>query len=178
MKLHTKVLTILSGITCIAGLSILPASAQSVDVDAVVFAGATGSLTPSVQLSGGTGSFTFGSIACAAASVAVNADGDTPDAEAEACVIAASGTYANMICGTGTADGSATITGTIGVELENTTVNFHIMFTAGVGILTGTAGDGDMAIGVVDIIPSGGNCVTGVSQFLASGAAASVAVSA
>jgi len=181
MNLKGKILSIAGGIICISGLSILPASAQSLDVDSTVFAGATGSLNPPVPLTGGSGTFAFSSIACAGASVAVNADGGDTDAEAGLCVIVSSGSYSSIACGTGNVSGTSTVTSTTAVSLdggENGTVTFNILFIAGVGVLTGTANDGDTTVGVVDIIPTGGNCLTGVQQFNAQGAAASVAVSA
>jgi len=182
MKLKSKLLGIVGGITCIAGLSILPASAQSVDVDATVFAGATGSLSPAVPLTGGSGTFSFSSTACLGASVAVNADGGDNDAEVGLCLIVSTGSYSNIACGTGNVTGTSTVTSTtVIVSLdggENGSVNYSILFVAGVGVLTGTANDGDTTVGVVDIVPTGGNCVTGVTQFNAQGAAASVAAGA
>src|SRR5689334_2743323 len=62
------------------------------------FVGHTSSLTPPVQLLGGGGSFTFLSDVCAGVS------NDT--AEGGLCSISLSGTYSNLVCGTGTATGS------------------------------------------------------------------------
>jgi hypothetical protein len=81
-----------------------------------------------------------------------------------------------MVCGTGTADGTAAV-----VTVEGTfNVSFHIAFTAGTGVISGTvtsnpgaaAGDDDTGgtvSGDVVLTPTGGNCVTGVTQFRATG---------
>lgn len=124
--------------------------------DNVTFTGATGSLVPPVQAVGGGGSFTFASKTCEAV--------DT-DHGPQACTITASGTYTNIVCGTGTANGTATVTS----AGETETISFSITFVGGQGKLTGTTSDGDAANGYVNITPTGGNCASGVTQFTASG---------
>jgi hypothetical protein len=126
------------------------------------------------------GDFAFnGGVACAGA-----------DAAGPAIVgpgpynISASGTYQNLLCGTGTANGTATLTG----DVDDTSIDFvfNITFAAGVGelSLTVTGGTADLGAttetiqggggrGVISIVPSpedGGNCVTtDVTQFFVNG---------
>lgn len=170
MNLRTKVLSVAGTILAAGALTLSPLAA-SADVDAVVFAGATGTIT-TVPLIGPSnpdpGSYTFGSAICAGASV------DTAPAGAQAgtCVIASSGTFHNIVCGTGSAAGTATVSagGLLPSAEQTETITYSITFVAGVGLLTGSSSDGDTTAGVVSIIPTGGNCVQGVTQFTASGA--------
>lgn len=164
MKLRTKLMAGLGGLVLAGSFALTAASAADVDVDA--FVGATGSLNPAVGLSPSSGNYTFGSAACVAVSV-------DSDAEAGTCTISSSGVFVNTICGTGTATGTATIASSVAVppgSSETVNASYTISFTAGIGILRGTeTNDGDAAAGIVDIIPTGGNCVSGVTQFTASG---------
>src|SRR5260370_6238900 len=84
----------------------------------------TGSATtsPPVQLVGGSGSYSFtGFASCSMADAK-----DSAENFISSGVISSSGTYSNTLCGTGTADGSASITG----MSENLSVTYHIDFTA------------------------------------------------
>jgi hypothetical protein len=130
---------------------------QGDNVDTIDFTGNTTALTP-VQLVGGSGTFAFGSNLCEMVS----------PPEAGSCSIAASGTYVNIICGTGTVNGTANISGPDGTE----TMTFSIAFAQGSGTLTGnmSADDGPATVaGTVEITPTGGNCASGVTQFQVAG---------
>ena len=107
------------------------------------------------------------------------------------CTIQANGTYVSTLCGTGITGGSPvapTDTATVWADdppfTNNTAgqayagITYSIIFVAGQGILIGTATEVDSqpavirAVGVVNILPTGGSCVTGVTQFRATGVAA------
>lgn len=131
----------------VASLS-FASSAQAVGTTATcVVLGATGNLNPSVKQVGGTGSFSFaGQVACQ-----VNG---TPTLG----TITASGTYENTVCGTGTADGTASIPG-LGTR------PFHIQFVAGVGAVFVPSFSPTNVAGAVQLLPTGpdtspGNCVS------------------
>jgi hypothetical protein len=99
--------------------------------------------------------------------------------------IAASGNYANIVCGTGTATGTATITK--GGDSVSTT--FGLTFVGGVGELSIAVTGGTInthpinsgsGVGVIDILPNAGdpygsNCITtNVANFFVNGAFAAV----
>jgi len=89
------------------------------------------------------------------------------------CNLTSTGTYANTVCGTGSASGQATVTGTT-VALGSATFGYDINFFAGVGVITPSApgSTSDVVAGVVLIVPTSGNCVTtNVTTFTAVGAA-------
>jgi hypothetical protein len=66
--------------------------------------------------------------------------------------VSSSGTYTNLICGTGTAVGNATFTG------GPSPIAYKVTFVAGVGSLSVTGGGSGS--GVADITPSNtGGCV-------------------
>jgi hypothetical protein len=89
------------------------------------------------------------------------------------------------VCGTGSTGGGAlgahTDTATVVEDAtESDTVAFGITFVAGIGVVSGTVTastetpDNDVngrVAGAVQITPTAGNCVVGVSQFAATGAA-------
>jgi len=111
--------------------------------------GATGPLTPPVQLQGSSGSFSFsGNVACQV------------NLAPAIGTISASGGFTNSVCGTGSADGVVT------AEPSNTRVGtpFHIDFTAGNGLVyVGADGNGDGKVdssvgnlaGDVQLLPTG-----------------------
>jgi hypothetical protein len=75
------------------------------------------------------------------------------------------GIYSNVVCGTGTAGGTVEITESDG---STDTYSFSIVFAAGQGVIVVNGGSDDgteIGAGVVDILPSGGDCVNGVTQF-------------
>jgi len=172
-----KLFTILGSVAAVGAIAISPmtAGAAGADADAAAFAGATGSLSNAIGLTPTSGNYTFNSSECVAVSV------DT-DAEAGPCTIAANGTYSSISCGTGTTGGaplghtdSSTVSGTdlLTGAGESTTTSYGIVFVAGVGVLEGVENsDGDAGAGVVDILPTGGDCVNGVTQFTAAGVVA------
>ena len=136
MRLRHRILGAAGAAIAAGLLAFAPASAAQ----AAVFVGQTTSLTP-VLLVGGSGSYTFNSIACVEA-----------PSPAGLCSITSSGTYTNTVCGTGAANGVATVT-------PGPTFSYHIQFVSGVGVLTGGA------TGAVLILPKGvgglASCVTG-----------------
>jgi hypothetical protein len=147
----------------IAAAPVVASAADDGDVDVAAFTGQTTSLTP-VQLVMGSGNFTFTttSLAGGAPSCAGVSTDATPPEVFTSCTITSSGTYSNIVCGTGTATGTSTsVTEPDGsAEAMGT---YTIVFAAGVGVLVDTT---DPAVGVVDISPSQSgigsppNCVT------------------
>jgi hypothetical protein len=78
-------------------------------------------------------------------------------------VVPASGTFNNTVCGTGTADGSGSVTatavaGSLAAGLNGGSVSFHIQFVAGNGAITGTATG-----------PAGSASITGSTTIVATG---------
>jgi hypothetical protein len=125
---------LLGTVALVAAMSIgsSPAMALGTSASCAVL-GATGTLTPSVQLLGGSGSFTFsGDVVCQVNGAPVIG------------TISASGSYSNTVCGTGTADGTANIP-SYGAKA------FHIDFVAGAGVVSV---DG-LPSGAVQLIPTG-----------------------
>lgn len=97
-----------------------------------------------------------------------------PPSASVGCQINASGSYSNIVCGTGTATGSATLTANppaiegVGASVD-VTVNFDILFVGGVGVVTGATSAGTLGVvaGVVVLTPLGssvpppaGSCVS------------------
>lgn len=148
-KTAFKLLSLVGTVVSAGALAGVPVvHAADGDNDVAVFVGQTTGLTP-VQAVGGTGTYQFSSIACAGVSTDTVGDVGT-------CSITSNGSYSNIVCGTGGANGSATVT-------ENTdggtdTFSYGITFASGVGVITGGA------TGVVVIVPSGtgapASCVT------------------
>jgi hypothetical protein len=90
-----------------------------------------------VDITGGSGSFGFASTAATCLS---DNEGTTPETRMyternPGCSFSGTGTYTNVMCGTGTASGTANITG----GTETGTVNFSIAFTDTIGTITGTS---------------------------------------
>jgi len=153
MKTGMKLATML-GTLCAAGalaISPLTAMASDGDTDAGVSQGHTTTLTP-VAFQGGGGSYSFASDHC----VGVSSDEPTNVPADGNCSISASGTYANIVCGTGTAPGNATVTESDGAS---DSFAYSLTFAAGVGVETGGG-----SAGVVVIVATGtgapANCVT------------------
>jgi hypothetical protein len=164
MKLRT-ILTMASGLIAAGAIAAAPLTASASTVGAVAFVGATGNLNPAVNLGPNlpaqTGAFTFSTATFPGAAVCVEVQ---PNPTEELCVVASNdGAYTNTVCGTGTAAGTFTAGPIAGA--------YNIQFVAGVGVLTGSTNDGSTVAGVVDIVPTGGNCVQGVTQFTAAGVA-------
>jgi len=131
MKFRTGILSLATGLAAVA-LSILPAAAANPEV--AVF---SGSANAAVLLSGGGGTFSFSTgapLGCTAV--------DPDDGVVASCTINASGSFTNIVCGTGSASGTATISDP---SDGGVTVTFSITFVAGVGVLTGSAQGGPVA---------------------------------
>jgi hypothetical protein len=121
------------------------------DVDTVDF---TGSAAATVAWVGGSGTFTFSSNECEMAS----------PPEVGVCAMNAAGTFTNIVCGTGTASGTASLTGPDGTE----TITFTITFSDGQGVVTGNAAEPDgngTVSGWVDIAPNSPQAPPGVCTF-------------
>jgi hypothetical protein len=187
------------------------AMAAGAHVTVCQFTGLAGQLNPGVQsvlddlagtdplslLDTDTGTYSFSTsgspLPSPCASVEASVLDEDVSVEAEAAVgtvsISASGGYINTICGTGTADGSATLTGTVlaGInqdgdlspEPSSATADYDITFAGGQGVLTGTFTDGEdtgTSAGYVNIVPDpltpgNGNCISGpVKAFRVTGA--------
>jgi hypothetical protein len=105
---------------------------------------------PEVDIVGCGGTFGFTTTACAGVS---DPDPDLPaipsTVEAGLCSIAATGSFQNLICGTGTVQGAVTITGGADAGEAGT---FGIVFAATVGVVTGYI-SGDYVVGVVQLGP-------------------------
>jgi hypothetical protein len=138
-------------------------------------------LDPGGALDTETGDFRFnGNLACAGA-----------DAAGPAAVppgtynLAAVGTHENLLCGTGTANGTASLNGV--TNPTSITSDFGLRFAAGVGKLTLVVDGGVVQVGasletvtggqgtgVISIVPNplftGGNCIiTSVNRFFVNG---------
>jgi hypothetical protein len=115
---------------------------------------------PGGPLDTDTGTFDFdGTAACAGTDV-----GGSPAVVLPGTyTIAADGTYENLLCGTGTANGAATLNG----GLTSIQASFGVRFVAGVGkmwiVVTGgtfQGGGGDGVISITNPQAAGGNCIT------------------
>jgi hypothetical protein len=129
---------------------------------------------PPVQTVGGGGNFSGPVVPCNGVGVVceIGSDGN-PIPEAGGCTITFNGTYTNIVCGTGTATGSVVLN----ESDDSETIVFNVVFAAGEGVLTGTSSTDngtDLWAGVVNILPTGGDCVNGVTQFRFTVAAAAV----
>jgi hypothetical protein len=122
--------------------NLLP-SAHAASAETCEYNGTTTSLTPIPVTGANTGNFSFSGSGTCAGQLGTGA-----------VSISASGTYNNIQCGTGTAQGVATVSGAV-----NTTLGFTITFAAGQGVLTVTSGG--TGGGNVHIVPNVGGCVTG-----------------
>lgn len=188
---RTLKLSLMAGACAAAALTLAAWPANAATAAAIVFQGTTSSLTP-VQAVGGTGAYAFSTSTNAGGVVpgwCVDAGATTSPAPAvyvgagvggSGCSSSANGSYNNIVCGTGTT-GSTAMLGLaetdVAVDTASTvgsaslTVDYGIVFVAGVGVIHGHDADGDLAVGVVDIAPTGGSCATGVTAFTATGVA-------
>jgi hypothetical protein len=159
-----------TGLTTAAHADVIPVLS---DIATLSGCANTSPAVPAIPDLGGGGSFTKGACGGVFALVpdvclVAYSDPDTVGTleGPESCNLGFFGTYTNTLCGTGMAHGQATI----GSAHESEVVTFDIAFVAGVGVFTGTSpsdGDpGDRWAGVVDILPSIGDCVSSpVAQF-------------
>jgi hypothetical protein len=105
--------------------------------------------------------------------------------------ISASGEFADLVCETGTASGTANINNGTGVNSVNINTTFDLVFVGGVGELSiavtgGTVGaanggtvNSGSGVGVVDILPNatdpfGSDCIGNVRNFFVNGGFAAV----
>jgi hypothetical protein len=133
-------------------------SSAALSTAGCVFAGATANAVPGVKTVGGSGTYSFaGSATCVL------------NGKTEASSISSSGTYKSIVCGTGSAAGSASIAGNKG---DSASGSLSITFVGGQGTLVAHVSiDGKPPItvtGPVSIAPKTGNCVTPVTQFTVS----------
>lgn len=156
MNLRVKFAGMAMSAAALALVAATPASAAGPGASAYV--GQTTSLTP-VAVQGGGGAYTFNSLLCVGAYVNSTSAG--------ACVITSSGTYSNIVCGTGSASGSATVTWTGPIGSGSETVSYGITFVAGVGVMTGGADGAVVIVATGSGLPDTSQCVT---QFTVVGA--------
>jgi hypothetical protein len=155
MKTGMKLLTMTGAIFAAGALAVSPlvASANDGDADAAVLLGETTTLTQ-VQLVGGSGSYTFDTThfeGQAGHCVGVVST-DGPEVAAS-CSIGSTGGYTNIVCGTGTASGSVTLSEADGSD----TYGIGIIFVAGLGVVTSPglpAVPNGGLVGVVQLLPS------------------------
>ena len=176
------------------------AAVDSVEKDLAVSPTPNDGGAPGWLLDTDSGTFTFGGTAtCAAVDVAsrtpYTANGGWAVGAGNAFPVTAAGTYNNLICGTGTANGTANIkgpanllaAGNVGDGQTDVDTSFGITFAAGVGALSivvspgadGTGGNrvgnntvtGGNGAGVIDILPTTGSCAQGegVTAFTVNG---------
>ena len=174
MSRLTKRLFLMLSLTAVAVAVAGVGSASAAQVGSCVFTGLAGNLTPGVPaatnpagpLATGTYSFSGDALNCALA----NSNG-TVIANGGAH-ITSSGSYLNLLCGTGTATGTATVAFSNGQTFSN--IGSTIAFVGGTGALAvtgGASGGGEVSIVPGDVpapvgAGSGGNCVTtAVTQF-------------
>jgi len=156
-ELKKKLVGILGLVSALAAFN--PMGAHAANAGAFAFTGATTGLTPVLWV-GGTGTYAFTGGCVVGASVST-----TGPQVGVGCTVQASGSYTNVVCGTGftgalaLAD-SATITSgsnTIGIK-------YSIVFVATVGVVVGTESSGTgAAAGVVQInaVPNTGGIPSG-----------------
>lgn len=180
MKLRMKFLAVAGTLAAVGALTSSPLTSSAAGAGAAVYEGQTGQLTPGVPLLGGTGTFSF--TANCIVGAAVDTVPQVGVGGALAPCISASGSYSNIVCGTGSAAGSGpfSLTAIVGVGASSASYNstFSITFVAGLGVITGTAsgttGTGPL-VGTASLLPTNGNCVTPVSQFTVVGVLATAA---
>jgi hypothetical protein len=188
---HRKVSTIkkwfsITAVSAIAVMAFGASSAFASDAAACQFQGLAGALVPpipSAQHDAADGSlndvengnYTFsGSATC----VKVDSDaGQATNSGVYSTSISAAGPYANTVCGTGTADGTASVTSPLAGWEGPVNANYHIQFVGGNGALTissvsNSERSGGSGGGYVNIVPTnGGDCaVNDVAFFQVTGA--------
>lgn len=163
------------------GLSAMPVSAATPS-DIIVLRGSTTALNcltncggaanlPLVNSLAATGTYSFSSSRCEYVSVPDDTDTNARTGEAGTCdPFTSTGTYTQPVgragtgvCGTGTADGSATVTS---ASEGSVTVNYHIAFTGGLGTISDNGGSTESDVDGSNAIAS----ITGPVAITASGA--------
>ncbi len=151
---RTMLGAIVAGVAAVTPF-VMPISASAQTAAVAAFSGSASATVNWVGPQNGT--FTFGTSAplgCTAAGV-VNGG-----VVAGACTISASGSFTNVVCGTGLASGTATVSTSAGAV----TTNFTIVFVASVGVLVPTpvpAPTATLPAGVVQITPNSLQLPTG-----------------
>lgn len=186
--LRIKLATGLGVLCAAAALTMGPTMASAAGVDAAVFVGTTSTLscsssgllpaTPTctgtgLPIIGGSGGYVFttnGLVCEGLVSTDVPPEAGDPDV-ATSCSISSTGSYTNVICGTGLASGTANLSSG-GDPDDSYTASYSIVFVGGIGVLTGsvTANGGDdngaTVAGVLSLSPTAalpptGECVAG-----------------
>jgi hypothetical protein len=113
------------------------------DADAVVFVGSTTAWTP-LPIVGGTGTYGFGSNFCVVASATTDGDEGAPGQARVLCTAGLSGTYAFVVCMTGTMSGTGFVNELSLLDPTSATqyqIRYSITVVAGLGVFTGTASE-------------------------------------
>jgi hypothetical protein len=132
-----------AGLVAVPVASAFGPAANAAGGEACQFTGSTTSLTPIPVTGANSGSYAFNGSGTCVGSVGTGS----------IAISVSNGHYDNIQCGTGTATGTAVITGAI-----NVTLGYSITFTGGQGVLTLTSGG--TGAGPVSIVPQTGGCVT------------------
>ena len=150
------------GVACAGVAAVTPfVMPMSVSASTVAVAVFSGSSSDTVQFVGGSGGFTFSTSAPLGCTevIKVNEPPIPPAVSlAQACTISAAGNFMNIVCGTGLAGGTATVSD----ATQTITVNFVIVFVGGVGLLlpgavplpTSPGASAALTAGVVVITPN------------------------
>jgi hypothetical protein len=144
----------------------LPANAATPAVDGMVLNATLASVSPPVFLAvQGASTYTIAGACSPTFPSYLSSDDGLP----HACPsLTGTGTYSNVICGTGTLGGSMTITEPPG---ETADLLYTVVLVGGLGLVEGTFSDdggSGFAVGVAVITPEPPNsCLTGVQQFQA-----------
>ena len=120
------------GVACVGVAAVTPfVMPMSASAATAVVAAFSGSSSDTVQFVGGSGGFTFSTSAPLGCTEVVKATTAPSVAVLQSCTITAAGTFINVVCGTGLAGGTATVSD----AQQTLSVNFVIVFVGGVGLL-------------------------------------------
>ena len=153
MRANRRFLGTVGAVCAAVAVALVPTlgHASDGDVDVIWFAGSTTALNPGVQLVGGSGTYSFNTSSfeglpgiCGY----ISTDTTPPEVAAGSCSVTSSGSYTNIVCGTGSVIGSTTVTEADG---GSDTYGIDITFAAGLGVVTSTSGG--TAVGVVQLLP-------------------------
>ena len=169
--MHLKKRVALGAIAAMAAsLAVAVPSASAAEVANCTFNGLAGGITPGVPAvlgpngpTGGSGVYTFGgnALSCSYANSATGVIVPTTAAR-----INSRGSFSNLVCSTGTADGDPAAGGTT-IDFTDprvpdvTSASYHIQFVGGQGVMTVASFNGQAVTGggYVNITPHTGNCV-------------------
>ena len=169
--MHLKKRVALGAIAAMAAsLAVAVPSASAATQTTCAFTGLAGNISPGVRAitnpngpTGGSGTYTFGGRAlnCTYVNTATGAVINS------GASINSAGSFSNLVCSTGTADGNPAAGGTT-FNFDDpripdvTQASYHIQFVGGQGALTISSvnGSGATGGGYVKITPAVGNCVT------------------